>query len=654
MVNARKRKLKGRFFQSGVGMVALAISCAPRAATADVSPVTGTTQTFSASAPANVFYEDEKVHFTASGSAPTVDLKIQNYNGKVVKEGTFPSGAIELGRLARGYYEIVPTGPAAVRSTSFVVVARPHLRPPGRVATDAALAWLVPPDRYELGSELLQRAGFVWARDRISWNEVESVHGKFAWGRYDRAVDAEAKHGISVCEAFHDVPKWARADGAMNRFPDDLRDAYNFAFAAARHFKGKVKAWEVWNEADIPAFAPDPASEYAAFLKATYLGFKAADSALPVTQVSFALAGERFAPALALNETRGYYDIFNYHIYDDPANYARRADAHQAQRADTGTTDRPVWLTEAGIPLHTTEGLVSEEDRRRQAEFIPRSYAEALAHGVDKHFFFLFPHYVENGSEFGVLNADFTPAPGYAALATTTEALGAARYLGEITYRQPGLHVHVFDNGEGETVLAWSDKSNVIVPLPLSPEGVKKLATLQVLDVVGAPTRLDADVHNHVPHIAVSPSPVFVRLPHGALTEALHLPVTYKETHPAHAVKPATLAHIVVRLRLLEAKADKGLEAFRISGSGPIAVEAQVYNFGKQSFTGTLAFTSPPGWTLNRSQIPISKLAPMGRDVEAVSLTASSTGGETKPLAAHVLEDRGEQSSPAVVNVLVD
>src|SRR5581483_11110499 len=96
------------------------------------------------------------------------------------------------------------------------------------------------------------------------------------------------------------------------------------------------------------------------------------------------------------------------------------------------------------------DGTLTPEDKRRQAEFIPKSYVESLAHGTDKHFFFVFPHYIENGVEFGTLTADLKPYPGYAALATLTDALGAAIYLGEIRFRQPGLHLHVFNNGEGE------------------------------------------------------------------------------------------------------------------------------------------------------------------------------------------------------------
>ncbi|HZO88901.1 MAG TPA: hypothetical protein VFB38_11240 [Chthonomonadaceae bacterium] len=611
---------------------------------------------FASQEPGNVFLDGEAVRFTAEGGGPRVRVRVMSYTGQVVKEGEFPASAISLGKLPRGYYEILPAEiEGRALPTPFVVVPRPHPRAEGRPAVDAALSWLVPTARYEEGAELLRRAGFLWVRDRLSWGEVEPERGKFAWGRYDRSASAQAKRGLNVYQVFHDTPKWARADGATNRFPDDLRDAYQFARAAARHFRGKVKAWEVWNEADIPAFSVDPGSEYAAFLKAIYLGFKAEESNLPITQVSFALAPGRFAQSLVENGAAAYYDIYNYHIYDNPQNYAARARSHRELMRKSGAVGRPVWLTEAGIPLRAVDGTLTPEDKRRQAEFIPKSYVESLAHGTDKHFFFVFPHYLENGVEFGTLTADLKPYPGYAALATLTDALGAAIYLGEIRFRQPGLHLHVFNNGEGETLMAWSDRPGVRVPLSLAPFARKQSKALQTLDVVGTPHPMETDARNGVPVLTLSSAPVYLLLPQNALPEVVP-PPSAPNASSAEAPPPRYgLRGIVVRLRLPQARPDKEAQAFRLRSRQPTTVEAQVYNFGGREFTGTLLLTPPEGWALNRRAVAITDLPPMGRQVETLTLTLESRGAAGRKLLRGVARAAyGEQSSPAVVDVIVE
>jgi hypothetical protein len=605
---------------------------------------------FTTKAPGNVVFAGEAARFTAKGTGRRVVVQVMDYDGKTAKQGEFPANAIDLGVLPRGYYLLEYAAPDGTSlQTPFVVVPRP--RPAGRTAIDAALSWLVPANRYEEGAELLRRAGFRWVRDRISWGEIEPTPGKYVWGRYDRSADAQSKRGLQVTQVFHTIPAWARADGATNRFPDDLRDVYRFAKAAAQRFRGRVKAWEVWNEADIPAFSIDPGCEYAAFLKAAYLGFKAGDSGLPVTQVSFALASERFGESLMENGAPAYYDIFNYHIYDIPGNYAARAAVHKRLLARSGVQGRPIWLTEAGIPLKAVNAILTPEDQRRQAEFIPKSYVESLAHGTDRHFFFVFPHYLENGVEFGALDADLKPYPGYAALATVTDALGEANYIREIRFRQPGLHLHLFDNGDGETLVAWSDTPGVTFPLPLNP--AKRAAKAQVLNVVGAPLSPETDAQGSL-LLPLSPSPIYVILPRGAMTEP-----EAARANPSPAKKSASppiygLREIVVRLRLPDAKTDKDAQAYRVAAGQPAKLEAQVYNFGRRAFAGTVLITPPDGWKLDRSELAVTNLPPMGRQVETLTLTPDASGKDRRLLRGVARRADGEQSSPVVVDLFAE
>jgi hypothetical protein len=604
---------------------------------------------WSSKEPGNVFLAGSPVRFRVIGTQKRLPVRVLDYRGQVVRQGQFPANNVNLGELPTGYYEIAAEGETDSEGTAFVVVPNPRPRGEGRLAVDAALSWLIPRDRYEEGAELIRRAGFRWVRDRISWGEVEAQPGKYVWGRYEKSAQAQEKRGLRVYQVFHDVPKWARSDGAVQRFPDDLRTVYRFARAAAQKFRGKVKAWEVWNEADIPVFSTDVPAEYAAFLKAAYLGFKTGDSGALVLQTSMAHASGRFGEGLIANGTAAFYDLYNYHIYATPGEYEARAKTHREHLQKAGAAGRPIWLTEAGIPQKATNNTLTREQKRIQAEFIPRSYVASLLSGTEKHFFFVFPHYLENGVAFGVLDADLRPYPGYAALATLTDALGAARYRGSIRFRQPGLHLHVFDDGEQDVLIAWTDRDSVEIPLNLSPGGQRSAARAQVLDVVGSPSPLLRE-RGETPRLSISPSPVYLRMPRGAFVDAVE-PLQPPGSLDRAVSRVYGRPEIVVRLRIAESKPDKAEEALRVPTSRPLPLEVQVYNFGNRAFNGTITLTAGTGLTLSRQAIVLKNVPPMGLRAEETTLTLAS-GTARATLGAVAQDTDGARSSPTHLELL--
>ena len=104
---------------------------------------------------------------------------------------------------------------------------------------------------------------------------------------------------------------------------DSVKSVTEFARKAAETFKGQMTDWEFWNEQDI-GFAPESAWDYASALKAAYLGFKAADPALPVAIGGYAMTPiAEYADVVMANGAKDYFDIFNIHAYRPISNYAQ-------------------------------------------------------------------------------------------------------------------------------------------------------------------------------------------------------------------------------------------------------------------------------------------------------------------------------------------
>ena len=99
-----------------------------------------------------------------------------------------------------------------------------------------------------------------------------------------------------------------------------------FAGKVAEHFRGKVSAYEIWNEPNGAAFfapAPDPAG-YTDLLKAAYPSIKAADpSALVVTgglgavvdYTTIAMDPVKFVSGMYAAGAKDFFDALAYHPY---------------------------------------------------------------------------------------------------------------------------------------------------------------------------------------------------------------------------------------------------------------------------------------------------------------------------------------------------
>lgn len=562
--------------------------------------------------PGNVFTTAQVVRIGVAGP-PNLQYALTSYSGSTTAQGETVGGReLNLGRLACGYYTLEVRGGSTTVRAPVVVVEPPRRRRPDRLAVDAAISWLVAPERFEEAAELIRLAGFAWVRERIGWPEVEKERGRFDWGKYLASAEAYRKRGIQVCQVFHNVPSWSRADGSVSRYPDDLRDVYAFARAAARQFSGSVQAWEVWNESDISVFSVDDGSEYAAFLKAAALGLKAGDPRTQVAQVSLAFESRPHHRLFYRNGTQDYFDVFNYHIYDVPERYPRRARVHFDVLQAAAVPRKPVWLTEAGIALRAVDNTLTEADRRRQADFIPKSFAMSLAAGTDRHFFFIFPHYLENGIEFGATDADLLPYPGYAALATVCRLLGNANYLGQAELAATGpVQAHLFDSGRGHTLLVWAREGSPTLRIPSDP-------SLKAYNVVGEALPLSGE-------ITVTTSPIYLVGPAGAFRAAPGALAQWRAPAPTRPKLPPVFS----RIRLPGAEVNKKAEAFKVKAGGLQTVSVELYNFGQTARNVKCRISAPSGWLISPDTLD-ARVEPGDRVVQQLTLAVPERPDRTE------------------------
>ncbi len=277
---------------------------------------------------------------------------------------------------------VTATAPSITVTTRFSSTGYPYLLGPQVGLGIQAQYFGQPLDRL---TGMVNDIGFTWTKQQIVWRDVEVSKGRYEWGQLDEVVDTLNRARINVMLSIVKAPYWATPNGADDGTPTNAQDFGDFMRAIASRYKGKVLAYELWNEANLAAETGgriNPAF-HVQLLKAGYLGIKGVDPGAVVVMGALSPTGVN-NPQLAIDdlvyldqlykvndgEVRNYFDVLGSHPYGmsnppdtlysegkiGPDNkfinhdsfYFRRFEQQYAIMQRYGDGEKQVWLTEWG------------------------------------------------------------------------------------------------------------------------------------------------------------------------------------------------------------------------------------------------------------------------------------------------------------------
>jgi len=322
-------------------------------------------------------------------------------------------------------------------------------------------------------------AQFGWIRQQVRWSSYEPAKGQFGnnyVAQLDILINAAAAKGVNVMLSPVSSPDWAGSGGGLPNNPQDFADFIGFM---ANRYKGKVAAYEVWNEQN---YAKETGGQvnvgaYIPILKAGYQALKASDPNITVVFGGQTPTGVTGHPEIALDdvqylqqiyainngEVKKYYDVLGAHpgsncnppdnSYPDnpPTNacgtdpdggrsftkdnsfYFKRILQLRAVMEQNGEAGKKMWLTEFGwdsssvlVPNYQYAQYVSED---QQAQYLTQAFALGKSYpwmGVMFVWNLDFPFTITaakgaaavNDEKYGwgVLRGDNSPRPAYTAL----------------------------------------------------------------------------------------------------------------------------------------------------------------------------------------------------------------------------------------------
>jgi hypothetical protein len=280
-----------------------------------------------------------------------------------------------------------------------------HAAAPQQIGINAHVLWSdVSTDEMDRQLDLLKSSGTDIVRVDVGWSSLQEVgpdrYSTWFLNKVDHLVAGAHARGLPLLLTLVRTPCWASSApsslkqgcagswwdrGVVEYAPNDPQDYAKALGFLADRYKGRVAAWELWNEPNSDAFfkAPDQAVAYANLVRAAYPAVKAADPAAKVIAGALSQSDYRFTTRLYAAGIKGSFDAFAIHPYSDDVSpvdaradqdaqysFLRGVPAVHAVMLANGD-NRPMWLTESGWSTSSVRGAqpwangVSESSQSR-------------------------------------------------------------------------------------------------------------------------------------------------------------------------------------------------------------------------------------------------------------------------------------------------
>lgn len=266
--------------------------------------------------------------------------------------------------------------------------------------------------------EMIQDMGFGWVKQSLAWRDIEGIEkGKYDWFRPDFIVDLVEAADLKLLARIDRQPFWSQENDwppLENAPPADLQDYGDFCGAIAERYRGRIAAYQVWNEPNLSREwgdeAPDPAA-YTEMLKICYEAIKEADPEAIVISAGLAPTGTNLPLAMPDSEylqgmyeagAADYFDVLGLNApgykaapevspdeAETTAEYGggrwfafRHVEDMRAIMEANGDSDKQVailemgWTTDRFNPDYAWHAVTEAE----QADYLVRAYEYAAEH----------------------------------------------------------------------------------------------------------------------------------------------------------------------------------------------------------------------------------------------------------------------------------
>jgi hypothetical protein len=258
----------------------------------------------------------------------------------------------------------------------------------------------------------------LWDAD-VTWPDLQPNKGQWRFAKLDNYVSLAEQHGTGILLPLGGSPTWASArpqlrsnyQPGFTAEPANLDDWRTFVRTVVTRYKGRIQAYEIWNEPNLKDFWTGTTDQMLTLTKEASQIIKNVDPQAIV--VSPSATADYGIPWLAEFLKKGggqYVDVIGYHFYVNPHTKLPEEMVPFIQNvrkviSDNNLDNKPLWNTESGWlqPAH----FDSEEIA---AGILARAYILAWAAGIQRFYWYAWDNRLMAVRTYNEENHTVTPA----------------------------------------------------------------------------------------------------------------------------------------------------------------------------------------------------------------------------------------------------
>lgn len=339
---------------------------------------------------------------------------------------------------------------------------------------------------------IASRAGIRWWRLHdlsayTQWAVAEPEPDRYVW--FDREITALRSRGISVLGVFARTAPWAGQDPGGPKSeptswpPARMSDFSDYVRQVVAHYRGRIDAYEIWNEPWAREYWAGTPEKYAEMVKAAAQAARAAEPGVKLVGGCFWAPQTGFTDRVLAKGILPSLNAVSHHQYTEPEHvsdaFTGKDQVSQWQQSLRGKLSLvggekiPLWNTEGGTSCPSYYSwLGAEEQSRAAARTVAKTLILTRASGVRRYFYYHV--WQENGgsrlfdyafaNNWSLLDYDGSGKPALGALGACAQNLDGAAPAGRV--ETAALKAYVFRRGSETIVALWSP-SALVTPLRL-------------------------------------------------------------------------------------------------------------------------------------------------------------------------------------------
>ncbi len=153
----------------------------------------------------------------------------------------------------------------------------------------------------------IQRMAFTHVKQTFAWEDIEPQRDVWSIDRADALLAELERRNLQVVARLDDAPEWShpalgerKANGFLDAPPDNLDDFGHFCGVLAQRYKGRISAYQIWNEPNLSrewGNRPPNAAGYVGLLKVCSQAIRTADPNAIIISAGLAPTGTYDATA---------------------------------------------------------------------------------------------------------------------------------------------------------------------------------------------------------------------------------------------------------------------------------------------------------------------------------------------------------------------